>query len=450
MTILGKYKLIKKIGQGGFSKVMLAEDVDTGEKVALKIMKSSENKSGKQKKVLFENEITALKDLDHKSILKLKDYSHKEFVKNSFGKLLEVNYISMEYAQNGEFFDYIAEGEKFSEKTVRFFFHRIIESLDYIHSQGYSHRDIKPENLLFDSEFNLKLADFGFSTKKLLSSERRGTFGYMAPEVLAQFEHDPKRADLFSAGVLLFIMMTKHCPFIRSESTDKYYRHIVKKDYEGFWKLHESSNGENKAFSDSFKDLMNGLLSLKPSERYTLDEIKSHDWFTSPVNSDEDIKFEFKMRRKILVGVNEPSDQNENADMVSETKEDEKHADQTPTTNPSSDNEDDDVEMDSNISSDQITEYIEVLDGDILVDAVTSYCLSNQIAFEKSKNFYRVKVEVGEGKEKTKMEVDILKRKRDCKRAIQFKLKTGSKEQFYTIFNNFQDFFRVTLLEVDN
>jgi BR serine/threonine kinase len=294
-----------------FYRVMLAEHIETGEKVALKLMKSSDTKQGKQRNNLFKAEVAALKDLKHPHILKMKDYSEKEYVDNAFGNKIEVSYIALEYANNGEFFDYISESEKYSDKTVRYFFHKLIEILEYMHSNGYSHRDIKPENMLFGEGFSLKMADFGFTTKNEISNERRGTFGYMAPEVLAHFEHDPKKADLFSAGVILFIMATKHCPFIRAEATDKYYSHIVKHDFGSFWKMHRKSNGEQKTFSSEFKDLMNGLLNDNVYDRLTIEQIKAHEWYNGPIATDDEISLEFRLRRRILGNDSSDTDQNE-------------------------------------------------------------------------------------------------------------------------------------------
>ena len=90
----------------------------------------------------------------------------------------------------------------------------------------------------------------------------------MAPEVLAGFEYDPKMADLFSAAVILFIMVTQHCPFIRAEQSDKYFKRILKNDYENFWKLH----GNTEEFSDSFKDLFLKMANSVPSYRLSISE----------------------------------------------------------------------------------------------------------------------------------------------------------------------------------
>ena len=93
-------------------------------------------------------------------------------------------YIALEYAEYGELFDFIAETGKFSEEEGRFYFQQLIRALNYLHTLGYTYRDVKPENILIDKNFNLKLADFGFATTERTSTSRKGTFGYISPQVI--------------------------------------------------------------------------------------------------------------------------------------------------------------------------------------------------------------------------------------------------------------------------
>lgn len=182
-------------------RVKLAQD-DKGHKYALKIMKKYEKSSEKVKakhSELFYNEVNALKRLQHANIIKLHNWSDSSVAIRPDGSKVEVLYLALEYAEGGELFDLVANTGKFEENQARYFFHKIIDTLEYIHSKGFAHRDIKPENFLFDSDFNLKLADFGFVTHDEISKVRKGTFGYMAPEVLAEQEYNCQESDLFSA-----------------------------------------------------------------------------------------------------------------------------------------------------------------------------------------------------------------------------------------------------------
>lgn len=429
---------------------MLGKNRDTGEKVALKIMKNNQRKGADQIKAMYESEISALKQLEHENIVKLYDYSDCEKVINAYGNTIEVSFIAVEYAENGEFFDYIAEGPKFSEEMTRYFFHKIIDTLEYMHNNGIAHRDIKPENLLLDRDFNLKFGDFGFATNRTFTSGRRGTFGYMAPEVLGGLDYDPKMADLFSAAVILFIMMTKHCPFIRADINDKYYKNILNGDYERFWQMHGSSNGESKEFSDSFKDLFGRMISQLPCHRLSIEEIKAHDWYNGPVWTQSDIQHTFTTLKMELQKDKEISEKKEEnwgntekvlPDKQKSTESSAKTSADTPTA---------DVKMDSQFSEHTVTEYYKVKDGDILVDIITWFCDSLNLSYIKSSQFYRVTLDVSEGETSTTIEANILKKKKDGSRAIELKLLEGDKRTVYSIFTKLSSFLKLHLAELDN
>lgn len=167
-----------------YFRVKLAED-ENGDLLALKVMErySADNKNNHWD--LFYNEIRTMKSLNHPNILKLINYSEGTLAIKPDKSTLDVIYIALEYAEHGELFDFIAETGKFSEEEGRYYFQQLIKALNYLHNLGYAHRDVKPENILLDRNFNLKLADFGFATKERSSTSRKGTFGYMSPQVIA-------------------------------------------------------------------------------------------------------------------------------------------------------------------------------------------------------------------------------------------------------------------------
>ena len=158
-------------------RVKLAHD-DLDNWVALKIMMREDTKDSSLDKI-FLNESEIMKKLDHPNIIKLLGSSSKSNAIREDGPELPVNYIAMEYAENGEIFEFISESGRFSEPEARFYFHQLIEGLEYMHDKGYYHRDIKPENLLMDEDYNLKIADFGFTTTYQVCNTKKGTYGYM-------------------------------------------------------------------------------------------------------------------------------------------------------------------------------------------------------------------------------------------------------------------------------
>lgn len=349
-------------------RVMLAEHIETGEKVALKVMKNGKSHQKSSDDNMFNDEVCVLKDLVHPNILGYKDHCNNFKVTNAFGKLIQVKFIALEYAENGEFFEYLATEERMSEEVVRYFFHTIIDAIEYMHTQGYAHRDIKPENMLVDKEFNLKFADFGFSTKEKIIGGRRGTLGYMAPEVHAGIEHDPKKADLFSIAVILFIMMTQHCPFTKAIPSDKYYKAVMGSDIDQFWQLHSNSNGKQKEFSDSFKTLFGGMIAMRPEDRLTINDIKESEWYNLPVATPEEAKAHLKKAREVELSLFGNSENVSEKEVCSESQQ--KCSKASRTTKSIQEESGKDVIMRRNSDQEYITKYVQVTDPEILVDAV--------------------------------------------------------------------------------
>jgi serine/threonine protein kinase len=352
--------------------VKLAQ-IDKGEKVALKISRKYENDESSSNTSLFYKEVNALSKLKHPNIIKMHDYSDDSLVNRPNGSTIEVIYISLEYIPNGEIFDYIAESGRFSEDESRYYFRQLISALDYMHSQGYAHRDVKPENILMDSDFNMKLADFGFATRDKKSKSRKGTFGYMAPEVLAHHHYDCKQHDLYGAAVILFIMTTQHPPFIRAEPSDKYFKKIYDGNWNKFWEVHDEEK-----LSASFIDLMTKMLAFNPHERLTMKQIKEHEWFNGPVPSSEDIKAAFEDRLSLM------------------KKQKHHHAKST----------------NSKVAPPErrLTKFFDVSDGDDLLNILLKFAEINGIAYDKSKEFFRAELQVEEIGQETSILASVLKK----------------------------------------
>ncbi|KAI8003760.1 CBL-interacting serine/threonine-protein kinase 8 [Camellia lanceoleosa] len=135
-------------------------------------------------------------------------------------------YIILEFITGGELFDKIVHHGRLSENESRRYFQQLIDGADYCHSKGVYHRDLKPENLLLDSEGNLKISDFGLSALPgegvSLLRTTCGTPNYVAPEVLSHKGYDGAVADVWSCGVILYVLMAGYLPFDEIDLTTLY------------------------------------------------------------------------------------------------------------------------------------------------------------------------------------------------------------------------------------
>lgn len=305
-AILGDYILGHKLGSGQFSKVR--EGIKSGNKYAVKYIKKTEdNLLSKACLDLVLNEVKVMSDLNHPNIVKLHEYSDKGVIERPDGKKVPVLYLVLELITGGELFDYVAIGKRFSEKIARHYFKQLIHALAFVHSKGYVHRDIKAENLLLDTDFNLKLADFGFAAPTIgkdgsgTLKTYKGTEGYMAPEIIAHQRYSGEKVDIFASGVLLFIMVTGHPPFFKASATDNLYK-LFRNNNETYWKKVCASKPAGW-ISEDLKKLINKLLAFDPKERPTIEEIKSLIWFNEDDVALEELKGEFeKLRARVEVG----------------------------------------------------------------------------------------------------------------------------------------------------
>lgn len=156
-------------------------------------------------------------------------------------------------------------------------FKQMISAVEHMHSRNIAHRDIKLENILVDSrDMTLKVADFGYAsqgTEQLRSY--RGTFTYMAPEIKEGRVYDGAKADLFSVGVVLFILVRGIFPFKEARKEEYFYNLLCQKNYTEYWSKVESTH-----LSEEFRELLQRLLAYDPSERPSIAEIKAHPWMT--------------------------------------------------------------------------------------------------------------------------------------------------------------------------
>ena len=263
---IGHYKIEKEIGSGAFGKVYLGYHIPTSEPVAIKVFNKNILFNNPEDYELVQKEIKILKIVKHKYIVQL-----YEIIENS-----SYIFIIMEYIEGNDLMEYILKKNHLSELEALKIFQQLINVLLYLHSQNISHRDIKIDNMLLDKKNNLKLIDFGLSTKyndNSLLNQPCGTVVYAAPEVLDGKEYHGMLADVWSAGIVLYGMLCGYLPF-NSNDDEVNKKNVIKGNI----------NFNEKYFNDDIKDLLEHMLDVNPLTRFTLQDIREHKWFNKKKN----------------------------------------------------------------------------------------------------------------------------------------------------------------------
>ncbi|CAB0013878.1 unnamed protein product, partial [Nesidiocoris tenuis] len=256
---VGYYELEQTIGKGNFAVVKLATHVVTNSKVAIKIIDKTKLDEDNLKKIF--REIQILTKLKHPHIIRLYQVMETE----------KTIYLVTEYACGGEIFDFMVKNGRISEREACKIFHQIVAAVSYCHSRNVVHRDLKAENLLLDANMNIKLADFGFSNNfeqgKMLMTWC-GSPPYAAPELFLGVQYDGPKADIWSLGVVLYVLVCGSLPF------DGDTLQLLK----------------NKVISGKFRipffmsadceQLIRQMLLIDPERRLSIKQIRSHKWMS--------------------------------------------------------------------------------------------------------------------------------------------------------------------------
>ncbi|XP_051720240.1 SNF-related serine/threonine-protein kinase [Ctenopharyngodon idella] len=257
--IAGLYDLDKTLGRGHFAVVKLARHVFTGEKVAVKVIDKTKLDTVATGH-LFQ-EVRCMKLVQHPNIVRLYE------VIDTQTKL----YLILELGDGGDMFDYIMKHEEgLNEELAKKYFAQIVHAISYCHRLHVVHRDLKPENVVFFEKQGLvKLTDFGFSNKfqpgkKLTTS--CGSLAYSAPEILLGDEYDAPAVDIWSLGVILFMLVCGQPPFQEAN------------DSETLTMIMDCKYTVPAHVSNACKDLINRMLQRDPKRRASLEEIESHAW----------------------------------------------------------------------------------------------------------------------------------------------------------------------------
>lgn len=272
--LLGKYELGHLLGRGNFAKVYHARCLGGGDPVAVKVLdKAGLAATGMASRLL--REVSAMRRLSHPNVLRL----HEVLATRSR------IYLVMELAPGGDLLSKIAAlpRRRLPEHAVRRVFGQLVAALSYCHARGVAHRDVKPQNVLLDGNGALKVSDFGLSAlPDSLRDDGRlhtacGTPAYAAPEVLRRKAYDGAKADAWSCGVILFVLLAGHLPFDDANITDMCRR------------AHRREFQFPEWVSQPARWLVNRLLDPNPVTRVAVETLTTHPWFKRSLSLDSQL-----------------------------------------------------------------------------------------------------------------------------------------------------------------
>lgn len=264
------YKIGHKVGEGSYATVITASYTDDAAgkdvELACKVIDKSKAPSDFVHK-FFPRELDILTKLDHPNIIQIHSILQRG---------LKI-FIFMRYAEKGDLLTHIKKNGFIKESHTKMWFLQMAAALKYLHSNDIAHRDLKCENILLSQHSNVKLADFGFACfcsneagTKIKSQTYCGSAAYAAPEVVCGVPYDPKLADAWSLGVILFIMLNGKMPFDDSNLTQ----------------LLEAQRGMKFAFRHKLHDVISPqakatvavLLDPNAATRWNMQEISNCTW----------------------------------------------------------------------------------------------------------------------------------------------------------------------------
>ena len=253
------YTIVKDLGHGSYGQVKKVKHKELNE---IRAMKITNKKSDSSK-----YEIEILKKISHPNITKI-----FEIFSDS-----KKYYIIMEFLEGGELFEAITNIGSFTEASASKVLKQILSAVYYLHSNHIVHRDLKPENIMLtqkpkNGNYQIKLIDFG--TAKIFKPGKKmnkfiGTSYYIAPEVLK--ERYDEKCDIWSCGVILFILLCGYPPFNGNTNVDIF--HAIQNQNPIF------GGEEWEDITPEAKDLIKLMLKKNPNERLNAEQCLSHKWF---------------------------------------------------------------------------------------------------------------------------------------------------------------------------
>lgn len=311
-----RYRIIHKLGEGRFGKVYLGFDMETTDLVAIKMLRGM---SFRYHLIDFFDEIRhlifLLDCLNNETGLratKILDFNFE----GRLNGLRPVAYYTMEFIELGELYMLIERADLISEKLANHFIQQLVNNLRLLHSYKLYHFDIKPENVLINEQGELYICDFGsalnYKKPKDVNWKKVnfiGSFEYAAPEAYSLNaikdikgayhhikEYDLEKLDVFSLGVLAFVLVIKSKPFEKAQEHDPFYSRFIN-SHTSFWRIFEKVRSSSK----NFKTFIESMIDPANSERNNIAAVKSHEWLaigSNKTNVDSELQILIDQRKE--------------------------------------------------------------------------------------------------------------------------------------------------------
>jgi serine/threonine protein kinase len=399
-------------------KLMFAEDAEGQDDFDLSLFLT-----------LMNNEVERLENIPpHENVITLVEYNWKGTLVTRKGDEKDVLYCVLDLATGGDLFDYIfTVGRGLPENIARYYFHKLIDAIQYLHENNVVHRDLKLENLLLDCDFNLKVADFGLSTTVESSygggvmHTRVGTERYMPPEMLEKNAYVGICADLFAAGIILFVLVVGIMPTHKTaESNDYLYKYVRKKEYEKYWTvIAKLLNLDLSDISEDFFHLVTTMIKYDYKKRFTIDEIKAHPWMKGEIASIDEVKKELASRKiEIKRKLGEGDDETDcgDADLHKAEFEEIERGDEEEW-------HEDEVDRKIKVYNPEfpsMTEFFSTFKPNVLLGAVHNFCKDKKLEFKLDKEEYAATVQMpSEDDNIVDFTVEVLKQKPDLEIGLE-------------------------------
>ncbi|TMW60188.1 hypothetical protein Poli38472_000230 [Pythium oligandrum] len=284
---MSRYECVTSLRPSIFGEILLCRDRQTQEEVVVKTvdlnlaLKQESKQYGRvQENVLKEIEVmTQLCAAGgHPNVINMHDY----YVAGSNNTL----HVVLDYCEGGDLLEScmpakspvaINQSARIDQDTAMGYLRDVVSGLGFLHKNGIAHRDLSLENILLHNG-RAVIADFGLcaqqepNEKSFRRSEIVGKHYYMAPEIVAEADYDPKKADIWSVGISFFILLTSSPPFEMASTKDPGFRYVAKNGLKAVFKAWDLG----ETISGATQDLLERMTAIDPQRRPSIEEILDH------------------------------------------------------------------------------------------------------------------------------------------------------------------------------